>query len=87
MITLPLIYYSNYKAWDTKGNQLPVFMAETGCVAVELPGAFADTVTVSFQPSLLWRMCEGISWSGFAVFVIYGAFKWNAKRMKERKGK
>lgn len=76
-IEVPLLYYPGYVAFNENGNQLHIERGDNNCIRVtEIQSQ--GSITVKYQESILWRVCEIISavsllFFGVLLFKKHGA--------------
>lgn len=83
-ITLPILYYTGYRASDMQTNaELVTCMGDNGCVTVKLPGNYDGRFEMKFHEAWYWRAAEMISLLSLIVYVICGKgayFRWRLKK-------
>lgn len=85
-VTLPMLYYKGYKAYQQNtGQELETFAGENCSVTVKLPANFQGEIAVKFISPWYWRLAEVISVLSFVVFVLSLRVDWNKVNKHRRR--
>lgn len=78
-LTVPLLYYKGYQAWDTTtGQKLSLSPNDSSVVSVTIPAGFNDAIKIAFVEPWYWRVAEILSFmSWIFLFLACGKYSKN----------
>ena len=60
-ISVPIWYYSGYRAWDIQGNDLEVKCGDDGYLQIKLTASYTGEIVIQYVEPWYWRVAELLS--------------------------
>ncbi|MCM1258219.1 MAG: YfhO family protein [Roseburia sp.] len=76
-IDVPVQKYDNYHAYTEEGEELPLDTGENNRIRIGLPAYFDGMIRLRYQPPVLWRICEILS---FVTLIGLTMAAWKKKK-------
>ena len=78
-VTLPIMNYKNYKAYDDQGNTYAIVDGEQNEISISLPTNFKGEIYIHYEETIYWRMAEIISFISLIIFLGFLIYIYNRK--------
>ncbi len=82
IVTLPIINYDNYYAYDQDQNEIPIVFGENYRIALEIAPGFEGSICIKYEPPFFWRMAEWMSLITLIILIVYICPRFNKKSIQ-----